>query len=344
MKQYVKSIDSLRTFAILAVVLIHTTTRTLEAAKFNLTGFPVAIFLNQIARFAVPLFFLISGFVLETNFDEKSGYLNFIKKRFSRIFIPFVFWSAVYYLFIYNQNHDNFLRVILTGNASYQLYFIPTLCIFYLAFPLLHKVYKVISNKLFLVFLTASEIYFLYHDYFVVPFRFDDPIHIAILAYFFFIIGIVAARNKDLINAFVHKWKYILLPGTFLIGIYVFWEGFSRYLTTGNYLSYYSQWRPSILIYTVLVALISFHLFEKTRLQFSLVEKLSRLSFLVFLIHVIVLEIGWGLIGKAVFSAIGGSLAGKIIFDPLFFGFTAGISFLIAFILHKIPKLYRLTG
>jgi surface polysaccharide O-acyltransferase-like enzyme len=132
MKQYVKSIDSLRTFAILAVVLIHTTTRTLEAAKFNLTAFPVSIFLNQIVRFAVPLFFMISGFVLETNFDEKSGYLSFIKKRFSRIFIPFVFWSAIYYLFVYNQNHDNFLRVILTGNASYQLYFIPTLCIFYL--------------------------------------------------------------------------------------------------------------------------------------------------------------------------------------------------------------------
>ena len=344
MKQYIKSIDSLRTFAILAVVLIHTTTRTLEAAKFNLTGFPVTIFLNQIARFAVPLFFLISGFVLETNFDEKSGYLTFIKKRFSRIFVPFVFWSAVYYLLIYNQNHDNFLRVILTGNASYQLYFIPTLCIFYLAFPLLHKIYKIISNKLFLIFLTASEIYLLYHDYFIAPFRFDDPIHIAILAYFFFIIGIVAARNKDVINTFVHKWKVLLLPGILIAGIYVFWEGFSRYLATGNYLSYYSQWRPSVLIYTVLVGLISFHLFEKTSLQFSLVEKLSRLSFLVFLIHVIVLEVGWSLIGKTVFVAIGGSLAGKIIFDPLFFGFTAGVSFLIAFILHKIPKLYRLTG
>lgn len=344
MKQYVKSIDSLRTFAILAVVLIHTTTRTLEAAKFNLTGFPVAIFLNQIARFAVPLFFLISGFVLETNFDEKSGYLSFIKKRFSRIFIPFVFWSVIYYLFVYNTNHDNFLRVILTGDASYQLYFIPALCIFYLAFPLLHKIYKVISNKLFLIFLTASEIYLLYHDYFIAPFRFDDPIHIAILAYFFFIIGIVAARNKDLINAFVHKWKVILLPGMVVAGIYVFWEGFSRYLTTGDYSSYYSQWRPSVLIYTVLVGLISFHLFEKTSLQFSLVEKLSRLSFLVFLIHVIVLEVGWSLVGKTVFVAIGGSLAGKIIFDPLFFGFTTGVSFLIAFILHKIPRLYRLTG
>jgi surface polysaccharide O-acyltransferase-like enzyme len=344
MKQYVKSIDSLRTFAILAVVLIHTTTRTLEAAKFNLSDFPVSIFLNQIVRFAVPLFFMISGFVLETNFDGKSGYLSFIKKRFSRIFIPFVFWSVVYYLFVYNQNHDNFLRVILTGNASYQLYFIPTLCIFYLAFPFLHKIYTIVSNKLFLIILVVSQVFLLYQDYFVKEFRFDDPIHIAILAYFFFIAGIIAARNKDVINSFVHKWRYLLLPGMFIAGIYVFWEGFSRYLSTGNYLSFYSQWRPSVLIYTVLIGLISFHLFEKTNLQFSLVEKLSRLSFLVFLIHVIVLEATWSIAGKSIFNLVSGSIVGKILFDPVFFGVTAGVSFLVAFIIHKIPKLYRLTG
>ena len=85
MKQYVKSIDSLRILCILAVLLIHTSTRTLETAKFDLTGFPLTIFLNQIARFAVPLFFIISGFVLETNFDQSSGYISFLKKRFSKI-------------------------------------------------------------------------------------------------------------------------------------------------------------------------------------------------------------------------------------------------------------------
>lgn len=344
MKQYVKSIDSLRILCILGVVLIHTTTRTLEAAKFNLSDFPVSIFLNQIVRFAVPLFFMISGFVLETNFDGKSGYFSFIKKRFSRIFIPFVFWSAVYYLFVYNQNHDNFLRVILTGDASYQLYFIPTLCIFYLIFPFLHKIYKIISNKIFLTLLFIFQIWLLYQDYFVTEFRLVDPLHIAILGYFFFIIGIIAARNKDAINLFVHKWKVLLLLATSGMGIYVFWEGFSRFLATGNFLSFYSQWRPSVLIYTILIGLISFHLFEKTKLQFSAVVKLSRLSFLVFLIHVIVLETTWSIAGKSLFNLAGTSLAGKILFDPVFFGVTAGVSFLVAFIIHKIPKLYRLTG
>jgi surface polysaccharide O-acyltransferase-like enzyme len=344
MKQYVKSIDSLRIIAILAVVMTHTTTRTLEAAKFNLTGFPMSIFLNQIVRFAVPLFFMISGFVLELNYDQNSGYFAFLKKRFSKIFIPYVFWSAIYYLFIYNQNHDNFLKVILTGNASYQLFFIPALCIFYLIFPFLHRIYKIISNKLFLTLLLISQVYLLYRDYFIKPFTLSDPVYTVIMAYFLFIIGIVAARNKDAINFFVHKWKYILLFMAAVSGIYVFWEGFSRYVASGNYLSYYSKWRPSVLIYTFAVGFVLFHLFEKTKFQFSFTEKLSRLSFLVFLIHVIVLEEAWSFFGKSLFILMTGNIIGKILFDPIFFGIVAGTSFLIAYLLHKIPRIQGIIG
>ena len=344
MKQYVKSIDFLRTLSILAVIIIHTTTRTLEAAKFNLIGFPFTIFLNQIARFAVPLFFLISGFVLETNFDPNTGYITFLKKRFSKIFIPYIFWSGIYYLFIYNQNRENFFVVLLKGNASYQLYFIPALCIFYLIFPLLHKVYKIISNKFILFLILFSQIWLLYHDYFVKEFRLDDPIHIAILAYFLFIIGIVAARNKDAIKLFVNKWKYLLSLVSVGAGFYVFGEGVSRFLSTGNYLSFYSQWRPSVQIYTVAVGLTLFHFFENTKLQLTLIQKLSRLSFLVFLLHVVVLEISWTVFGKSLFTRLSGNIAGKPIFDLIFFGTTAVASFLIAFAIHKIPKLYRLTG
>jgi surface polysaccharide O-acyltransferase-like enzyme len=70
MKERIKSIDSLRGLSILAVLLIHTTTRTLEASNFNIVGFSWTLFLNQIARFAVPLFFLISGLVLEISYKE----------------------------------------------------------------------------------------------------------------------------------------------------------------------------------------------------------------------------------------------------------------------------------
>jgi surface polysaccharide O-acyltransferase-like enzyme len=164
------------------------------------------------------------------------------------------------------------------------------------------------------------------------------------MAYFFFIIGIVVSRNKDAINFFTHKWKYILLSAAGVSGIYVFWEGFSRYIATGNYLSYYSKWRPSVLVYTVSLGFILFHLFEKPKLQFPSLEKLSKLSFLVFFIHVIVLEWTWSLFGRNLFILMSGNTIGRIIFDPIFFGIVAGTSLLSAFILHKIPKLQEIIG
>jgi surface polysaccharide O-acyltransferase-like enzyme len=343
MKERVKSIDLIRTISILAVMVIHTTTRTLEAAKYNLVGFPISIFLNQIGRFAVPIFFLISGFVLEFSWDESLNYFQFIKKRLSKIFIPFVFWSAIYYLFVYNQNHENFIQVLLKGDASYQLYFIPTLCIFYMAFPLLHKIYKIISNKFVMLLLLTSEIYLLYHDYFVNTFKYPDPVHVAILTYFFFVIGIVAARNKEKLLQFVRKWKYIIFSGTIVSGLYVFWEGRSRFLSSNNYFNFYSQWRPSVLVYSVLIGLTLFFVFEK-KFQSNFFEKLSKLSFFVFFIHVAVLESFWMLIGKELFNRTSQSLIGRSIFDLLFFGVVAGISFLIAFIIHKISKLNKITG
>lgn len=344
MKQYVKSIEFLRFFSISAVVLIHTTTRTLEASGFDLGQFSWTLFLNQIARFAVPLFFIISGYVLEVSNGDKIDYWNFIKKRFSKIFIPYVFWSLIYYYFVYNQNHDSLSKVLLTGNASYQLYFIPTLCIFYLLFPLLHKYYKVISGKLCLILLIVLELVLQSYDYYIKPFKFDDPVHIAILSFMFFIMGVVASRNKEKIYFFIHKWKYFLIPSAIISGLLVYIEGKSRYLATGNYLSFYSQWRPTVFIYTVLIGIVLFRLFDKTKFQNFMIEKFSKLSFLVFFVHVIFLERVWSIIGKPLFGFLKETAYGKIVFDLLFFLAVYSGAYIFAYVFHKISKVSKLIG
>ena len=343
MKERIKSIDSLRGVAILAVILIHTTTRVLEASGFNLSAFSFTLLLNQISRFAVPLFFLISGLVLEYS-NKKESYWSYIKRRFSRIFIPYIFWSLFYYFLIYNQNHDSLVKVFLTGNASYQLYFIPALCIFYLAFPLLHKAYRIISNKLILIFITISQLALQYRDYYIKGFDLDDPIRIVLMSYLFFIIGMIAARNIDKINIFVNKWKKVLPLIAVMSGLYVFLEGWSRYLLTGNYLSYYSQWRPSTLVYTILLGLSLYYIFEHTKLRGSLIAKFSEHSFFVFFVHVAILEAVWRTLGENAFGLLNDSILRKIIFESAFFLAVTIISFLIARFVHKIPRSQKLLG
>src|SRR5882724_3283927 len=125
----------MRVIAILAVVMIHTSTRVLEAAHYDLNGYNWDLLLNQISRFAVPLFFAISGFALEISYNSHSNYLNFFKKRIIKIIIPYIFWSAFFYIFIYTNHDFNFLKALSDGSSSYQLYFIPALLFFYFLFP-----------------------------------------------------------------------------------------------------------------------------------------------------------------------------------------------------------------
>src|SRR5690242_5000258 len=98
--QHDNTIDVLRLVSILAVLLIHTTTRTLEISHYDLVNNLFTLFLNQASRFAVPLFFLISGFVLEVS-NKPIKYITFLKKRLGKIFIPYIFWSLIYYFLIY---------------------------------------------------------------------------------------------------------------------------------------------------------------------------------------------------------------------------------------------------
>jgi surface polysaccharide O-acyltransferase-like enzyme len=334
----------MRTVSILAVVLIHSTTKTLELTHYDLNNTLFTLFLNQMARFAVPLFFLISGFVLELSAGKDFNYWSYTKKRFSKIVIPYIFWSLIYYFLVYNQNHDNLIRVLLTGNASYQLYFIPALCIFYLLFPLLHKIYKFIANVPVLAVLGIVQIGLMCQDYFVKQFIFPDPLRISILAYFFFIIGMVAARNKDRILETVGRIKYTLIIAVPALAYFVFEEGRMWYFKTYNIEAFYSQWRISVLIYTLVLGAVLFYIFNKPRFQFKIVGKLSKLSYMVFFIHVMILEEIWKYLGYKLFDLMGGNAFGKIAFDPLLFTSVAAVSFGIAFIIHKIPYLSKITG
>lgn len=341
-KQYKSAIDVLRILSILAVVGIHTTIRTLETSSFALQKIPFTLFLNQIFRFAVPLFFTISGFVLELNFHANENYLTFLKKRLNRIFIPYVFWSVIYYFFVYTKGRDpNFINSLLKGDSSYQLYFIPALLILYLVFPLIHKYFKIIGNIWMIISLFFVQLFLLFKDYNGQHLQIFYPLAIVLLNFFPFILGVFISRNYEVFKKFINKWKYILLLGAVVSGYIVFHEGYSGYLNTQNYLTFYSQWRPSVLIYTIFVGGFLYWLFDRNILNISLVKTLSKLSFFVFFIHVIILEFLWYLIGIKIFQL---QFAQNLWWDPVYFIAVTLISFSIAYLVHKISYLSKITG
>lgn len=343
-KTYNPDIDVLRIISSLAVVFIHTTTKTLDAASYDLERLPWTLFLNQTLRFAVPLFFLISGFVLELNYPYHATYLTYLKKRLNRVLIPYVVWSLIYYFFVY-PNHDAPLwSDLLTGDASYQLYFIPTLLIFYLIFPVIHRYYRFLTKLWIFIPLGIIQIILLYMEYYIHSLPFIAPIRIALLNYFIFFLGIVASHHQQRIMTVMKKWKYLVFFITVLLSFYVFFEGRNLYLKTSNYLSFYSQWRPSILFYTLFLTASLYFIFSKFQIFPALIKQLSKLSFFVFFVHIIFLEIVWNTVGNTLFTKTNTRIAENIWYDPFFFLIIASLSFLTAFIIHKSSFLTKLTG
>jgi surface polysaccharide O-acyltransferase-like enzyme len=332
-KKYNSNIDLLRILSILSVIIIHITTKSLELAKYDLVHHPLIMFFNQAPRFAVPLFFLISAFVLELNYPQNFNYFSYLKKRFSRLFLPYLFWSTIYYFVIFPNHSHSFFTNLLTGDSSYQLYFIPSLFIFYLFFPLIHRLINFLKNKIAIIIFGIIQLSILSFDYYFHPLYLPYPISVFLLNFDIFILGVLASRNQNNILDFVKKYQKIFYFVTIALSLFITWEGRSLYLKTNNYLSFYSQWRPTIFIYTLIISSLFIYLFGKLKINTNFVKKMASYSFFVYFIHIIFIEIIYRYLPLSLFST-----------PILPFLMVTVSSYFLAFTFSKIPLISKLTG
>lgn len=102
MKKYIINADVVRIFAGLSVVFIHVSDPFLAYPPYyGVGGFSWLCIniINVIARVSVPLFFMLSGYLLLRP-EIYSDFKQFFKKRFLRVGIPFVFWIAIYFIYL----------------------------------------------------------------------------------------------------------------------------------------------------------------------------------------------------------------------------------------------------
>ena len=95
MKQNLIYINNLKALAVLLVILGH-------AVQYSVSEFDKNIMFNLIYSFHMPLFFFISGFLL--NYSRRN---NFLARRIKSLVIPYLSW-AFFYCFYYGWwNHLN---------------------------------------------------------------------------------------------------------------------------------------------------------------------------------------------------------------------------------------------
>ena len=137
-------ISCLKVICCLSVIILHTN-EIFWSRPYGMLWVTANI-LETFFYFAVPVFFMISGATL---LDYRNRYSTeiFFKKRFSRTFVPFIFWSFVAGLFkawLNGQTFDfNVIHVIdsiLNVKYFYNYWFFTALFAVYLSMPLLSAV------------------------------------------------------------------------------------------------------------------------------------------------------------------------------------------------------------
>jgi peptidoglycan/LPS O-acetylase OafA/YrhL len=158
MKDKIEIIDFIKGYSIISIVLFH-----------YCQGIELPPLLSKSINFGgtgIHTFLFASGFGLFlSNLKKPLGYGNFLKKRFSKIYVPYIIIVTISALIslwipIYENNWNNYFSHVflykmfdshLIGTYGYQLWFISTIIQFYLIFPLIAKARQWLPGKSFLL-------------------------------------------------------------------------------------------------------------------------------------------------------------------------------------------------
>lgn len=297
----------MRSLAAICIVLIHITSG-------QVLGNQYAYFVNQLSRFASPMFLMIAGMILvhiEMNRPSPSlGY--FYKRRFSRVLIPYLLWSLIYFLFT-SRNYilqfrwadlremflNDFPVQLMEGSAFAHLYFILIMVQFYALFPLLYRWLQVHASSFLIVsfVLTAGLNGLVYMHQFRWVTLPSLPVPYVVL----FVNWIVYFAIGMAVMKYEKRWQDLVLKRSALVVAFLLWISSLGLLLYDGMLTktYGISVKPSSLLY----ALMSFLLVYIVVYMIKLPDKpwktkasrgmewFASNSFLVYLLHPLCMSI-----------------------------------------------------
>jgi surface polysaccharide O-acyltransferase-like enzyme len=92
-------VDLIRTVAIFLVILLHVSIQHVTVQ--SPTSWLAFDLYNSIARPCVPLFVMLTGYLMLQPSKVNEPLKIFFKKRWARIGLPFIFWGVVYFVWVY---------------------------------------------------------------------------------------------------------------------------------------------------------------------------------------------------------------------------------------------------
>lgn len=119
--QLSNTISALRTLLCFLIVFLHMHTTALTPQELAIGEYPVynhiATFITLISRLAVPLFFVISGYLYFIAFSPTfECYKKKTRKRIRRLFQPVLIWTTLYLLLYLIAQQNPYTGTLFSGN------------------------------------------------------------------------------------------------------------------------------------------------------------------------------------------------------------------------------------
>lgn len=145
MSKRIPYLDFLRILAIFFVIILHTEIPFLtDVSLYGSRSWYLCIFQNEFNRIGVPLFFMISGYLL-LSADSTLDISKFYRKRFGKLLPPLLVWNLIYAVYYAAQagapfQFVEFLKRLINNGNAYHMWFIYTLLGIYLIAPFLKRI------------------------------------------------------------------------------------------------------------------------------------------------------------------------------------------------------------
>ncbi len=145
------SADIIRILAVFFVVFSHTTDRfVIYTILKGGISWDIIYYFNTLSRVAVPLFIMLSGYLL-LHREKTKNIERFYKRRFTKIFVPFLVWLSIYFMSSADWNiarlTPQYVFTHLWEGNIWHLYFIIIILELYVLAPLLVHIIETNSRK-----------------------------------------------------------------------------------------------------------------------------------------------------------------------------------------------------
>ena len=290
-------ISNLRVIATVSVIVLHVASTVLY--KYN--SEPHSIWwigniYDSLVRFSVPVFLMVTGSLL---LGKSESYPLFLKKKFVRIILPFIFWTSIYIIYNFieppqfstrgvNQSDLSWVFQQFREGSSYHLWYIYMLMGVYLSIPLISLWTAKTKKKNMGYFLIIWAVLLIVYssELAVTNFIWDIRYIVGYLGYAVlgYYLTLIKTKNKTI------TWLAIF---TFITSVSITAYGtFYGTAPTGGFEKYYYAYlTPNVLLMSVSVFLIAKNVNLKPKGILLLVRNLvDKNSYGIYLVHVLVLN------------------------------------------------------